>query len=782
VSSEFGRVEEALPTYEITSVIGRGGFGLVLAGHHRHLNRPVAVKMLTADPYDSDGRRRFLAEARLLERLSHPHIVRLYDYVESGDLRLLVMERLGESLRARASSGLTADVVVAVGLAMADALESAHARGVLHRDVKPDNVLFADDGRAKVTDFGIAKIVETTIVRTNTLIGTPLYMAPEQFTLGQLGPGSDLYSLGVVLYELFSGTPPFPRQLGLVDLANHHVQIEPAPLTTAPARIAALIRQALEKNLADRPSSARAFAIELAAAAADAFGPDWLNRCPMPLAVDDEVREAARGPSRHGTTTPPGGTTRPGQHRTPGDQTPPGHHTPPSVTTRPGTSIPSPSISWPSPTRQPPSTPPVQPYPPAQQPHADSPTWTPDQLTWPPPRTEAWMEPPARPPTPPVQSPPPLPAPLPPPPPPPSARPADAGADRRGGRRGRQRQADRPGLVVMHPYGLAGGPDGSLFVSQPLPHRVIRITAQGQVLPFAGTGKAGFAGDGGRPEAAELNMPYGIAVDPGGAVYFADHFNNRVRRVSPEGWIATVAGHGSPGSPLGKGTRRRATEAPVSGPRSVAVDPLGGVYVTSTDSHQILRVDPEGYIELVAGSGVAGFGGDGHAATGASLNQPSDVAVLGGGPGLGGGLVVADTGNRRLRYVGPDGRISSIGGSPMAGLRSFGTLPSGVLGRADQVDLGRPSSVALGPSGSLFVTDSSTHRIFEVTIDGLVRVAAGTGSPAGNTQDGVPAAIASLDSPRGLFVGVDGAVYIAEQGRHRIRVLMPNGTITTLGA
>nr|MDT0665209.1 serine/threonine-protein kinase [Micromonospora sp. DSM 115978] len=229
------------------------------------------------------------------DSLSHPHIVRLDDYVERGDLRLLVMERLGETLRTRARAGLPADVVVAVGLAVADALESAHQRGVLHRDVKPDNVLFAGDGRPKVTDFGIAKIVETTLARTNTVIGTPLYMAPEQFTHGALGPGSDLYSLGVVLYELFSGTTPFSRGLGFAALQVHHAQVELPPLTQPPPAIAALVRRTLHKELADRPQSAREFAVALARAAADAFGPDWLGRCSLPLMVDDEIRVAARG-------------------------------------------------------------------------------------------------------------------------------------------------------------------------------------------------------------------------------------------------------------------------------------------------------------------------------------------------------------------------------------------------------------------------------------------------------------------------------------------------------
>src|SRR5262245_39347020 len=119
-STEFDHVEAALPNYKITNVIGRGAYAVVLAGEHRRLNRPVAIKILAVDPYDDghdghDSQRRFLTEAQLLGNLDHAHIVRVYDYVERGDLRLLVMERLEDSLRARARSGLPADAVVAVG-------------------------------------------------------------------------------------------------------------------------------------------------------------------------------------------------------------------------------------------------------------------------------------------------------------------------------------------------------------------------------------------------------------------------------------------------------------------------------------------------------------------------------------------------------------------------------------------------------------------------------------------------------------------------------------------
>ncbi|WP_133150752.1 serine/threonine-protein kinase, partial [Frankia canadensis] len=298
---DFTRIEAALPDYRIQGIIGHGGFGLVLAGQHRYLDeRQVAIKMLVGESDNADGQTRFRAEARLLERLAHPHIVRIYNYTEQNELRLLVMERLGETLRARARTGLSADQVVAVGLAVAAALERAHEESVFHRDIKPDNILFAADGQPKVTDFGIAKILESAAA-TATMIGTPRYMAPEQITQSGIGPGSDLYALGVVLFELLTGETPFPREPGSAELADRLTRAEPPPMPSAPPGIAAAVRHTLAGNIDDRPPSARAFAVELARAAADAWGPGWLDRCPLPLHLPQEVRDAAQ------TGTPPTG-------------------------------------------------------------------------------------------------------------------------------------------------------------------------------------------------------------------------------------------------------------------------------------------------------------------------------------------------------------------------------------------------------------------------------------------------------------------------------------------
>ncbi|WP_346434320.1 serine/threonine-protein kinase [Candidatus Protofrankia californiensis] len=189
------QVAAALPGYELGAQLGAGAYGLVLAGRHRRLNRQVAIKVLTADHDAAAGS--FDAEARLLASMDHPHIVRVHDYTEDHDLCLIVMELLAGGTLTRRRKGMSPEGACAVGLAVASALSHAHGQGVLHRDIKTDNMLFDATGLLKVTDFGIAKIVEGSAATASAVIGTPTYMAPEQIRGGRLGPATDLYALGV---------------------------------------------------------------------------------------------------------------------------------------------------------------------------------------------------------------------------------------------------------------------------------------------------------------------------------------------------------------------------------------------------------------------------------------------------------------------------------------------------------------------------------------------------------------------------------------------------------
>ena len=316
-------IAAALPLYEVQSELGRGAWGVVLAGRHRELGRDVAIKQLPrAFGADPAVRARFVAEARLLASLNHTHIVGIYDFVEHGGLCLLVIERLtGGTVTSRFKSGaLTAQRSCAVGLASCAALDYAHQHGVLHRDVKPDNLMFSSEAVLKITDFGIAKVIggsDTVATRAGDVLGTPAYMAPEQAQGGTLGPATDIYSLGAVLYELFSGRLPFAEDQNPLATLYRHVYEKPHPLRPVaphiPARLAEVIDRALATEAADRYPTAEAFGIALAEAAAEGWGPGWLAETGIMVAATGPMSGAWTGrTSKLETIATPGTAGMPG--------------------------------------------------------------------------------------------------------------------------------------------------------------------------------------------------------------------------------------------------------------------------------------------------------------------------------------------------------------------------------------------------------------------------------------------------------------------------------------
>ncbi|WP_035857216.1 WD40 repeat domain-containing serine/threonine protein kinase [Cryptosporangium arvum] len=284
-------IERVLPGYEIGGQIGRGGFGLVFTARHRRLDTIRAVKVIaTAEVDELELSRRFLAEAQMMTELDHPHLVRVFEYAEDGPLHLLVMEYLaGGTLTQRLRTTVHPREACAWGLALADALQAVHDRGVAHRDIKPDNVLFTAAGAPKLADFGIAKVMEGTAMPTSGLLGTPLYMAPEQFLGAPVGPRTDVYSLAATLYRTLSGRAPFGPDLSLAAIVRHQLEMPPAPLEDTPPAIAAVVVRALAKDPADRPASAHAFAVELARAAREDFGSGWIAAAGVPLRVAPEL-------------------------------------------------------------------------------------------------------------------------------------------------------------------------------------------------------------------------------------------------------------------------------------------------------------------------------------------------------------------------------------------------------------------------------------------------------------------------------------------------------------
>ena len=252
--------------------------------------------------------------------------------------------------------------------------------------------------------------------------------------------------------------------------------------------------------------------------------------------------------------------------------------------------------------------------------------------------------------------------------------------------------------------------------------------------------------------AAGLGNPNGVAVDRLGNIYIADTFNRRVRRVDATGAITTIAGSGQYGS---GGDNGPATNAQLATPVGVAVDGLGNVYIADAEAHRVRRVDGNGVITTLAGTGISGIGGDGAAATGAQLFYPYGVAV----DGLG-NVYIADSSNHRIRRVSPTGIITTFAGTTFG----FG----GDSGAATSAQLGLPRGVAVDGLGNIFIADTYNHRIRRVDVAGVITTVAG-GNSAGPAGDGGLATNAQLNSPWSVAVDGGGNIFIADHLNHRIR-------------
>jgi serine/threonine-protein kinase len=258
--------------YELEELVDHGGMSSVYRGHDRMLERKVALKVLHAHFLDDpEYVERFRREARAVAQLSHPHIVTVIDRGSSDGHQFIVFEYVdGENLKQliERTGPLQVERAIELGIEIADALAFAHAHDLVHRDVKPQNVLIDTSGGAKVTDFGIARSldVDRGVTQTGTVLGTSNYLSPEQAAGAPVTPASDIYSLGVVLYELLAGEVPF-RGDNLVVVAMKHVTEHPPNLLDQRPdvlpRLARAVEHALEKEPDRRFASMDAFANEL---------------------------------------------------------------------------------------------------------------------------------------------------------------------------------------------------------------------------------------------------------------------------------------------------------------------------------------------------------------------------------------------------------------------------------------------------------------------------------------------------------------------------------------
>ncbi|GIF26259.1 serine/threonine-protein kinase [Actinoplanes tereljensis] len=269
--------------YRLDERIATGGMGEVWRGTDVILGRVIAVKVLkTAMLADPEFAARFYGEARMMASFRHPGVVEVYDYAGAGDgdsdadqVAYLVMAYVeGEPLSARVRQGtLPVEETMSIVAQAADALHAAHEVGVVHRDVKPGNLIVKPTGAVVLVDFGVARSAAvTSVTQLNAIVGTALYMAPEQVAKGKVTAATDIYALGAVAYHCIAGNPPFDGDNAL-QVALRHLEDEPEPL---PAHVPPAVRDLIARAMAKQPADRFETAAEFAAAAYEAAGPlDW---------------------------------------------------------------------------------------------------------------------------------------------------------------------------------------------------------------------------------------------------------------------------------------------------------------------------------------------------------------------------------------------------------------------------------------------------------------------------------------------------------------------------
>jgi Bacterial regulatory proteins, luxR family/NHL repeat len=291
-----------------------------------------------------------------------------------------------------------------------------------------------------------------------------------------------------------------------------------------------------------------------------------------------------------------------------------------------------------------------------------------------------------------------------------------------------------------------------------------------KIATVAGTGLRAFSADGGLAASAGLVRPVAVATGPRGEIYIAE--GNRVREVKPDGRIATLAGTGDAGH---AGDGGPAALAQLTTPQGLAVDSAGRVYIADTLSNRLRRVDTDGTIRTVAGTGDAGYTGDGKPAIEARLNLPTGVAI-----GFGDSVFIADTGNNVIRQLGADGIIRTVAGTGEPGYGGEG-------GPALSATLHGPAGLAFDDEGNLYIADTLNQRIRRVNVNGQIATVAGDGVAAygGDGGQAIYAELNLATNPmegmgQALAVGPTGDVFIADGVNHRLRKLGPSGVITTV--
>jgi sugar lactone lactonase YvrE len=311
---------------------------------------------------------------------------------------------------------------------------------------------------------------------------------------------------------------------------------------------------------------------------------------------------------------------------------------------------------------------------------------------------------------------------------------------------------------LSEPYGVAFDSSANLYIADSGNNRIRKVTPNGIISTVAGTGAAGYSGDAGPATSAQLNFPVDVALDSAGNIYVADAYNQRVRKIA-NGIITTIAGDGTC---CYSGDNGPATKAQLHQPDGLAVDSAGNVYIADLGNSRVRKVSTAGTITTVAGSGSSGTAGDGGSATSAQLLNVWNLAIDSAG-----NLFIAD-GDRVRKVSGTT--INTVAGTQAAGFGGDG-------GAATKAQLSQPFGIGVDGRGNLLIADTGNNRVREVTTAGIIMTIAGDGTH-NYSGDGGPATSAQLYDPQGIAVSATGTVYVSEYGR--VRKFTPGGSITTV--
>ncbi len=314
------------------------------------------------------------------------------------------------------------------------------------------------------------------------------------------------------------------------------------------------------------------------------------------------------------------------------------------------------------------------------------------------------------------------------------------------------------GARLNGPFGVVRGPDGAIYVCDTGNHAIRRVGTDGKITTVAGCGRKGYSGDGGKATKAELNEPYEIRFDRGGNLFFVEMKNNVVRRVDGRtGVISTVAGTGTAGF---GGDGGPAVRAEMKAPHSIQFGPDGALYVCDIGNHRIRKVDMgTGAITTFAGTGERLPTPDGAKIAGAPLNGPRAIDF----DARGDLWLALREGNRVYRLDMKAGTIHHVAGTGKPGFTGNG-------GPAKEATLSGPKGIAIGPDGNVYLADTESHSVRMIDIRrGTLELLAGTGAP-GDGPEGDPLAC-GMNRLHGIFVDADGSVYVGDTSTHRVRVV-----------